>query len=107
MSMRDRIVPALNKYFEASGLSVREFARRVSVTEGSIRHYLSGRQVPPLDKLEKMAEVLGVNPFLFLVGTRDMPLVEQLVLAAEDLSDPDLEMIRTLLSRLLQDRREA
>ena len=45
-----------------SGLSQREFAKRLGVTHRTIAYYESETNSIPLDKLEKIAIILNINP---------------------------------------------
>lgn len=101
--IKQRIGPAIRHYREEAGLSVSELARAVGVTEGAIRHYETGRQTPPIDKLESLGEALGVNPFLLLVQPGgQLSLVEKMVAAVEQLPEHDLVMLNALVERFLQ-----
>jgi transcriptional regulator with XRE-family HTH domain len=103
LSIKERVGPAIRRYRKEAGLSVRELAKRLDVTEGSIRHYETGRQLPPIDRLEEIAEVLEISPFLLLADESALPLLERLTLAVDQLPAHDLQMISDLLSRLTQD----
>ncbi len=52
---------ALAAAFTASGLSLKEFAKRAGVSSGSARDWLDGRYAPRLKNLEKAARALGVK----------------------------------------------
>lgn len=76
-------------------------AERVGVQEGTIRHWEEGRAIPPIPRLEKLADVFEISPFLLLIDAEDLPLIESAVLAVEQLPDNDLRIIESLLARLL------
>ena len=44
------------------GLTLREVADRLNVTEGTVRHWENGRREPNLEKLLGLAKVLGLSP---------------------------------------------
>lgn len=52
----------IKKLREQKGLSQTELAKRVGVTSGMVSFYESGRSYPRMDKIEKLAQVLGVTP---------------------------------------------
>lgn len=98
--MRERVGPAIRYYREQVGMSVTELAKAIGVTEGSIRHYENGKAVPPIERLDSIAEALSINPLLLLVSQGKLPRAERLVLAVEDLHEEDLAMLDNLLARL-------
>ena len=66
MPFCERLSEALRK----SGMSQREFAKRLGITEVSVSRYLSGKRIPRVIMVFRMAEVLGVAPG-YLVGEKE------------------------------------
>ncbi len=51
----------LTYYIEKSQLTQKEVAKRIKVTESSITDWVTKRHYPRLDKIQLLAEVLGVQ----------------------------------------------
>ena len=49
----------LKKIREAKGISQKEFANALGVTESAVSHWESGRYLPTAGKLQKMVDILG------------------------------------------------
>lgn len=46
----------------AAGMTRKELAAHLGMTEGAVRHYESGRNTPNDSAIERIADVLGVTP---------------------------------------------
>lgn len=58
----DKLREAIAERIQESGLSIRALARTCSISEGNIRHYLSGRvKSPRIDTLEKICHACGTS----------------------------------------------
>ena len=51
----------LDKAIKLSGLSQKEFARKIKVTEVSVSRYVNGSREPNIETLRKICEVLDVT----------------------------------------------
>ena len=52
----------MQKALQASGMTARELAGRLGVDESTVSLWLSGQRSPRLDKLQIIADALGVKP---------------------------------------------
>ncbi len=52
----------LRHWFKATGLSQREAAERLGVTQGTLSHWLTNRRKPSLNVLDRVSKVTGINP---------------------------------------------
>ncbi|GJD34507.1 helix-turn-helix domain-containing protein [Methylobacterium aerolatum] len=79
-------------------LSHAEVARRSGLSERRFSNYVTGLREPDLATLTRIAAALETSPDVLLGVSRTAPstkrsaLTERLVLAAESLSDEDLDM---------------
>lgn len=61
-SLRDTLSKNFKRVIEDSGLSVRELAKRIGVSETSMHRWKSGAEVPKLEHVDDLARILGVDP---------------------------------------------
>ena len=54
------------------GVSINELAEKVGMTRVSISNMIAGRQSPPVDKLEKIADALGVEAWTLLKSPNEI-----------------------------------
>lgn len=74
------VPPAVNisirQLRDAAGISQRELAERVGVSQPAVARWESGRDVPRLDTLQRIADALGLNLaviFSAQIPTEDPP----------------------------------
>lgn len=73
----------LRRLRDKYGLSQEALADKIGVSQSMIRHYEAGRNYPRVDKLEKLAEVFGVEPHELLTEERrDTLKYDEVVLLA-------------------------
>lgn len=46
---------------KANGLTTRELAEKLEISESAVKNYIYGRSLPPLETLYKMITIFGVN----------------------------------------------
>lgn len=51
----------LRDILKSHGLSQRAFAKKAGITQSAVSHYLGDRAPPPLDRIVRWAEVLGLS----------------------------------------------
>lgn len=68
-----KIAERLRQALSFAGLSKAELGRKTGITNGQISTYATGQFEPKYDKLQKMAEALGVNE-AWLAGSDDVPM---------------------------------
>ena len=56
------------KQMQLLGIPQGKLAKNLDCTRGAIGHYLSGRRNPTLEQLDKIAQLLNVNPAWLLYG---------------------------------------
>ena len=67
LDMKAHFVDLLDSYFkENKGLSMRAFAKKVGVSEGTIRNWRDGSTTPNIEHLNPLAEALEVSIFHLL-----------------------------------------
>ncbi|MHB1681924.1 MAG: helix-turn-helix domain-containing protein [Bacilli bacterium] len=59
----------LAKARKAAGMTQADLAKRLSISVRAIQHYEQGRSTPPLPKLQKIVEILGVSLSYFEANT--------------------------------------
>lgn len=67
-----------------AGLTQKEFAKIIGITDASISKYENGEMIPKIDKLEKMSDIFGVT-VEYITGESDLkisPKLRDLVLKA-------------------------
>lgn len=62
----------IKKVLREKGVSVSELARRIGTDRSNIYHYLRGDYDPKIEKVEQIAEALGVS-VSYLAGISDDP----------------------------------
>lgn len=62
----------IKKVLREKGVSVSELARRIGTDRSNIYHYLRGDYDPKIEKVEQIAEALGVS-VSYLTGMSDDP----------------------------------
>ena len=62
----------IKKVLREKGVSVSELARRIGTDRSNIYHYLRGDYDPKIEKVEQIAEALGVS-VSYLAGMSDDP----------------------------------
>lgn len=72
MTPKERVVDAIERAVEESGLTRAEFSRRCGLHESSISAYLTKKQVPRADVMIEIAEGTG-RPAEFMVGLVEGP----------------------------------
>ena len=60
-SFNDVFSKNLRRYFEQSGMTQAEFAKKLGVGTTSIYNWLSGVKIPRMDKVDAMCKLLGVH----------------------------------------------
>lgn len=60
-SFNDVFSKNLRRYFEQSGMTQAEFAKKLGVGTTSIYNWLSGVKTPRMDKVDAMCKLLGVH----------------------------------------------
>ena len=86
------IIERINSVMKEKGIKPAELARRTGIDRSSISHYLSGDYSPKIDKIEKIADAIGVT-VSYLVGFSDDP---------SPTGDPDLDKIADMFTRMTQ-----
>ncbi len=66
--MTDSWMDRARNQMQRLGISQEKLATDLSCTRGAIGHYLSGRRKPTLEQLDKIAQLLNVNPAWLLYG---------------------------------------
>lgn len=105
METKKRIAPLLRQARKEKGYSVKQVAEILGVTEGTIRHYESGRREPPLSKLEQLAEILDVHLFDLIAPPGVAKILLSWSAALEELPPERLKLLRELLEDQLQRNR--
>ncbi len=71
MSLRERVAKNLRQLRHAKGLSQEELCSRANIDKNYVGKLEREENAATVDMLEKLAEVLGVDPIAFF--TKDMP----------------------------------
>ena len=70
MKMRDILIERMKATMEKLDISAAELSRRTGIRSSSISDYLTGKYAPKQDKIDLIAEALGVSP-VWLMGWAD------------------------------------
>lgn len=70
MKMRDILIERMKATMEKLDISAAELSRRTGIRSSSISDYLTGKYAPKQDKIDLIAEALGVSP-VWLMGWDD------------------------------------
>lgn len=70
MKMRDILIERMKSAMEKLDISAAELSRRTGIRSSSISDYLTGKYAPKQDKIDLIAEALGVSP-VWLMGWED------------------------------------
>lgn len=62
--------------FASTGMTQGDLALRLGVTQGAVSQWLSGRKLPPRDRVTHIAEVLGVSKEWIELGVGEAPPVD-------------------------------
>lgn len=68
--MRDILIERMKSAMEKLDISAAELSRRTGIRSSSISDYLTGKYAPKQDKIDLIAEALGVSP-VWLMGWED------------------------------------
>lgn len=69
-SLRETLSKNFKRVVEESGMSVRELAKEIGVSETSFHRWKSGSDIPKLEHVDDLARVLGINPGEFYKSDR-------------------------------------
>lgn len=86
---------------ESATISQKKIASAVGVSEPTIYRWKSGENAPSLDNLDKLAEVLGVNPLVFF-STEEKDAIDPLNIIRQigALGPTELEILKETLETL-------
>ena len=103
MSVREVFTLRLKDGLALSKVSQRELARRISVHPNTVQKWLKGENLPELDKIDGIADVLNVTPSWLIGGPlesdRELKLrkIKELIEKAQNL-DYLTEIIDTFIN---------
>lgn len=89
----------LHSAIRASALTQREVAKRLGAPENRVSEWTTGRGVPKLDQLPRLAMILSVDPTWLLTG-RSSPSAEQALVNELVKIAPALESVASKAKRL-------
>ncbi len=69
-TLRDTLSKNFKRVIEDSGMTVRELAHRIGVSETSLHRWKSGAEVPKLEHVDGIARVLNIDPGEFYKSER-------------------------------------
>ena len=116
-SFNDVFSKNLRRYFEQSGMTQAEFAKKLGVGTTSIYNWLSGVKTPRMDKVDAMCKLLGVHredlitdnmareeiaPFIGeLQSGKEMNYKNRFISALTQLDDKEWEVIERFMDILV------
>lgn len=116
-SFNDVFSKNLRRYFEQSGMTQAEFAKKLGVGTTSIYNWLSGVKNPRMDKVDAMCKLLGVHredlitdnmareeiaPFIGeLQSGQEMNYKSRFISALSQLDDKEWEVIERFMDILV------
>lgn len=116
-SFNDVFSKNLRRYFEQSGMTQAEFAKKLGVGTTSIYNWLSGVKTPRMDKVDTMCKLLGVHredlitdnmareeiaPFIGeLQPGKEMNYKNRFISALSQLDDKEWEVIERFMDILV------
>ena len=68
MTLKQVFIQNLKEFRKREGLSQMKFAEYCDTTTSYIGHIETGRKFPSMDMIEKMASVLRIEPYYFLMN---------------------------------------
>lgn len=116
-SFNDVFSKNLRRYFEQSGMTQSEFAKKLGVGTTSIYNWLSGAKTPRMDKVDAMCKLLGVHredlitdnmareeiaPFIGeLQSSKEMNYKNRFISALSQLDDKEWKVIERFMDILV------
>ena len=73
LTITERIFVALAQ----KKLSQKEFAKRIEVNEKTVSAWKKNNSLPPVDKISKISDCLGVTINYLLTGEEEKPVIQQ------------------------------
>lgn len=104
--LTDNFVRALSYYISVSGKTKKEIADAIGVPPTTFSSWSNGKHLPDMEKLQSLADYLGVPisqfyDFTAIVEKPD-PLLEELIQVYPQLSNEDKLLVRAVAVRILQ-----
>lgn len=98
----------------ALGKTQKEVAEKAGMPDSALRKYESGRQIPTIETLHRIADALGVKMYLLISGERRLLMLSQLDEEMADmvtrivddymlLGDESKAKMRAIVSQILRD----
>ena len=105
--MNSKLSERITELLKDSGLSQKELALKIGVTEAAISRYMSGEREPKLDVISNMATVLHTTTD-YLLGRDDTDCIETefgkvRMFVARNSSSMTKQQIKELINALLSD----
>ena len=91
---KDMLSYKLRRIIEERNIDQKDIARVAGVTEGAVSQWISGKTIPKIGRLQRVADFLGV-PLSYFVDSIDMTIV------AYNGSDPLKQEISNMLTQIL------
>ena len=94
------------KYRKLNGITQADVAGKLSITRQAYSHYETGRRVPPLDVMEKLCSVFGIDMNTLTDGSDgdDAEIAEEEKKASDfDMSEEDFNLIKDVKYALYGD----
>lgn len=88
MKMRDILIERMKATMEKLDISAAELSRRTGIRSSSISDYLTGKYAPKQDKIDLIAEALGVSP-VWLMGWDDENGLKNTIRVFDATPEPD------------------
>ena len=102
--IRQEFAKNLKKYMDANGQKQIDLSRHLGVSTGIVSNWCSGKKIPRIDKINAIAEWLGID-FALLTGEREPTEIETINNTYSTLNDEGKKRLIEYLQLLALDPR--
>ncbi len=85
-NIKDIVCKNCMRYLSETSLKLVEIERLMGVSNSTVQRWKNGTQAPELDKIDKLASILGVRPIDFFLSEK------------QEAEDDPLDIVRQILS---------
>lgn len=104
----ERFIKELREFIKREGITQEKFGERVNLDQSTISRFLSGKQSPTVENLDRIASAMGrdVSEMLYIYLNRPVPDMYEMVSRAAALSSEKGHQIMTFARFLLLEEQQ-